>query len=144
LTDLNHVDKLIRSIGSKPQAGTIRHGGGLIATDVWYHGRAFSNREMEARMIVITCRRCGSINLRKNGRTATGQQKFHCKDCNAYGTLDTKDQERAHKRATVEKLALARLSQRAIARTTGMRRMTVAAILNKSPDTDRPNDPAAG
>jgi len=99
---------------------------------------------MEARMIVITCRRCGSINLRKNGRTATGQQKFHCKDCNAYGTLDTKDQERAHKRATVEKLALARLSQRAIARTTGMRRMTVAAILKTSPDTDRPNDPAAG
>ena len=79
-------------------------------------------------MIAITCRRCGSANLRKNGRTATGQQKFHCKGCNAYGTLDTKDQERAHKRATVEKLALERLSQRAIARTTGMSRMTVAAI----------------
>ena len=94
-------------------------------------------------MIAIRCRRCGSVNLRKNGRTATGQQKFHCKDCNAYGTLDTKDQERAHKRATVEKLALERLSQRAIARTTGMSRMTVAAILKKSPDTARPNDPAA-
>ena len=80
-------------------------------------------------MIAITCRRCGSANLRKNGRTATGQQKFHCKGCNAYGTLDTKDQERAHKRATVEKLALERLSQRASARTTGMSRMTVAAIL---------------
>ena len=94
-------------------------------------------------MIAITCRRCGSLNLRKNGRTATGQQKFHCKGCNAYGTLDTKDQERAHKRATVEKLALERLSQRAIARTTHMSRMTVAAILKKSPDTNRPNDPAA-
>jgi transposase-like protein len=82
-------------------------------------------------MIAITCRRCGSVNLRKNGRTAMVQQKFHCKDCNAYGTLDTKDQERAHKRATVEKLALERLSQRAIACTTGMSRMTVAAILKK-------------
>ena len=93
-------------------------------------------------MIAITCRRCGSVNLRKNGRTASGQQKFHCKDCNAYGTLDTLDQERAHKRATVQNLNLERLSQRAIAHTTGMSRMTVAAIL-KRPDTDRPNNPAA-
>src|SRR5918912_1052814 len=82
-------------------------------------------------MIAITCRKCGSVNLRKNDRTTTGRQKFHCKDCNAYGTLDTKDQERADKRATVEQLHLERLSQRAIARTTGMSRMTVAAILKK-------------
>jgi transposase-like protein len=92
-------------------------------------------------MIGIPCRRCGSLNLRRNGRTATGQQKFHWKDCNAYGTLDTKEQERQVKRATVEKLHLERLSQRAIARTTGMSRMTVAAILKKSPDTDRSNHP---
>ena len=82
-------------------------------------------------MIALHCRRCGSVNVRKNGRTATGQQKFHCKDCNAYGTLDTRDQERSHKRATVENLHLERLSQRAIARTTGMSRMTITAILNK-------------
>ena len=94
-------------------------------------------------MIAFHCRRCGSINLRKNGRTATGQQKFHCKDCNAYGTLDTKEQDRAHKRATVEKLALERLSQRAIARSTGMSRMTVAAILKKSLDTNWSDDPTA-
>jgi hypothetical protein len=43
------------------------------------------------------------------------------------GTLDTKEQERAHNQATVEKLHLERLSQRAIARTTGMSRMMVAA-----------------
>ena len=95
-------------------------------------------------MIAITCRRCGSVNLRKNGRTASGQQKFHCKDCNTYGTLDTKDQERAQRRATVEKLHLERLSQRAIARTTGMSRMTIAAILKKSPDTNWRNHPAIG
>jgi insertion element IS1 protein InsB len=98
-------------------------------------------------MIALTCRRCGSVNLRKNGHTPTGQQKFHCKDCNAYGTLDTKDQERAHKQATVEKLHLERLSQRAIAHTTGMSRMTVATIQKKAltpigqtirPRTERP------
>ena len=95
-------------------------------------------------MIAIPCRRCGSVNLRKNGRTATGQQKFHCKDCNAYGTLDTLEQERQVKRATVEKLHLERLSQRAIARTVGMSRNTVATILNKSPDTNWRDDPAVG
>ena len=95
-------------------------------------------------MIAFHCRRCGSVNVRKNGRTTTGQQQFHCKDCNAYGPLDTKEQERAHKRATVEKLHLERLSQRAIARTTGRSRMTVAAILKKSRDADWPNHPALG
>ncbi len=37
-------------------------------------------------------------------RRAPTSLRQHCKDCNAYGTLDTRDQERAHKRATVEKL----------------------------------------
>ena len=82
-------------------------------------------------MIVMRCRLCDSTQLRKNGRTASGQQKFHCKACNFYGTLDTKDQERAHQRATVEKLQQERLSQRAIARTVGMSRNTIAAILKK-------------
>jgi transposase-like protein len=84
-------------------------------------------------MIAFTCRRCGSTQLRKNGRTTSGQQKFHCKACNYYGTLDTKDQERSHRRATVEKLRLERLSQRAIARTLRMSRTTVATILQKKP-----------
>lgn len=82
-------------------------------------------------MIAITCRRCGSSQLRKNGRSASGQQKFHCKGCNFYGTLDTKDQERAVRRATAEQLHLERLSQRAIARALGMGRATVAAIVKK-------------
>jgi transposase-like protein len=93
-------------------------------------------------MIAITCRRCGSTDLRKNGRTSTGQQKFHCKACNFYGTLDTKDQERAQRRATVEKLQLERLSQRAIARTVRMSRNTIAALLKKNADTDCSDDPA--
>lgn len=82
-------------------------------------------------MIAVTCRRCGSTKLRKNGRTRSGQQKFHCKDCNFYGTLDTKDNERAQRWATVEKLQLERLSQRAIARTVGMSRTTISTHLKK-------------
>ena len=74
----------------------------------------------EHEMIAATCRRCGSTNLRKNGHTKTGQQKFHCKDCHRYGTLDTKDAARAQQRAMVDKLHLERLSQRAVARATGI------------------------
>ena len=82
-------------------------------------------------MITLTCRRCGSTDLRKNGRTTSGQQKFHCKECNFYGTLDTKDNERAQRWAMVEKLHLERLSLRAIARTVGMSRTTITTRLKK-------------
>lgn len=76
-------------------------------------------------MIGYTCRYCGSTNLRKNGRTANGQQKFHCKDCNAYGTLDTKTDEREQRRQVAAQLAAEGLSQRTIARTLKMGRRTV-------------------
>jgi transposase-like protein len=86
-------------------------------------------------MLALTCRRCGSVNLRKNGRTKDGRQQVHCKDCNFYSTLDTLDAQRAEQRATAERLYLERLSQRAIARITGLSRSTVSAIVKKSLDT---------
>ena len=90
-------------------------------------------------MIGLVCRHCGSNQLQKNGRTATGQQKYHCKQCNCYGTLDTKDQQRAEQKCLVERLHLERLSQRAIARVTGMSRSTIIKILKKSSTTDCDN-----
>jgi hypothetical protein len=95
-------------------------------------------------VIALHCRRCGLINLSKNGHTATGQYTSHCKDYNANGMLDTHGQECAQKRATVEKLHLEWLSQYAIARTTGMSCLTIDAIFRKRPDIYRPNDPALG
>jgi hypothetical protein len=88
-----------------------------------------SRKRKDPRMIAIRCRHCDSVNLRKNGHTPSGPQQFHWKDCHASGTLATKEQERAHKQATVEKLHVERLCQPTIARTTGMSRMTVAALL---------------
>lgn len=86
-------------------------------------------------MIAVTCRRCGSTDLRRNGRTLAGQQKFHCKGCNLYGTLETKEGEREQRRALIEQLNLERLSQRAIARTARAARATVAKILKKRPSS---------
>jgi transposase-like protein len=91
-------------------------------------------------MIALKCRRCASVNLQRNGHTASGQQKYHCKACHFYGTLETKDAEREAQRQLVEQLQLERLSQRAIARITGMSRSTIIQILKKSLSTDRGDD----
>ena len=82
-------------------------------------------------MIAYTCPRCQSANLRRNGRTASGQQKFHCKDCDMYGTLDRKDAQRRLREQAAENLLSERLSQRAIARTLRMSRRKVAELIKK-------------
>jgi transposase-like protein len=82
-------------------------------------------------MIALKCRRCASVNLQRNGHTASGQQKYHCTDCHFYGTLNTKDAERDAQRQLVEQLHLERLSRRAIARITGLSRSTIIKILKK-------------
>lgn len=82
-------------------------------------------------MIALTCRRCGSMNIRKNGHTHQGRQKMHCKDCNFHSTIDTKTEERAKKRADVERLHHERVSQRGIARVTGVSRSTIIEWLKK-------------
>jgi hypothetical protein len=79
-------------------------------------------------MITLRCRHCGSNQLQKNGHTASNQQKYPCKQGNFYGTLDTKDQQRAAQYRLVDRLHLERLSQRAIARVTGMSRSTIIKI----------------
>ena len=89
-------------------------------------------------MIGFRCRRCGSTDIRKNGWTATWHQKMHCKECDFYSTLDIQQsqrnaQYRQVERLSLERLSLERLSQRAMARITGLSRMTVAAILAPKP-----------
>lgn len=84
-------------------------------------------------MIVIRCPKCGSPHLRKNGRTASGQQKYHCKACNRYGTLETQAAARERQQHLVEQLHSERVSQRGIARITGLSRTTIIKWLKKSP-----------
>lgn len=92
-------------------------------------------------MIAYTCPKCGSTKLRKNGRTKTGHQKFHCTACNSYGTLQTQAAKRALRQELAEQLHLERLLQRAIARRLKMSRKTIrAALLKKSHSANRPNN----
>ncbi len=83
-------------------------------------------------MIAVRCPQCASPKLVKNGRTSRGQQKYHCKDCRRYGTLDTHHAERERQRQLVEQLHTERVSQRGIARSTGVSRTTIIKWLKKS------------
>ena len=82
-------------------------------------------------MIAAKCRRCGSENIRKNGRTPSGRQKIHCKKCNFYSTLDIKSEEREFRLKTAENLQMERVSQRGIARPIRMSRTTIRKNLKK-------------
>lgn len=82
-------------------------------------------------MIAIPCRRCGSTAIRKNGHTSTGHQKYHCRACTFYGTLTTQHDERAKTYTQVMQLHLERVSQRGIARLTGVARPTIIKLLKK-------------
>jgi transposase-like protein len=83
-------------------------------------------------MIAVTCRRCSSTQLQRNGRTLSGQQKFHCKGCNLYSTLDTKDGERTNQHQLIDKLHQDGLYQCAFVLITSMSRNTVSEIAKKS------------
>jgi transposase-like protein len=77
-----------------------------------------------------SCHHCGSLALQRNGHTAAGQQKYHCLTCNVYGTLETKRAVRAAQRQLIGRLQRERVSQRAMARITGLSRPTIVKMLN--------------
>ncbi len=80
---------------------------------------------------MLRCKKCTSTNVKKNGVTAAGRQKYHCKACGIYTTTAEAARERAIKEALVEQLHLERVSQRGIARVTGMSRSTIIKWLKK-------------
>ena len=82
-------------------------------------------------MIVISCRKCGSENIRKNGFTKGGAQKYHCKACKFYGTLVTQEEKQNKKEELIEKLLCERVSQRGIARLVRVSRNRVISVIKK-------------
>ena len=84
---------------------------------------------------VIThhCSKCKSLNIVKNGTDYKGGQKFHCLDCDAYGTLEL--QSRAYPEFVKQFVLRAyreRASMRGVERIFGIARQTLARwILEK-------------
>ena len=86
---------------------------------------------MEVPMATFDCKICGSAKVVKNGHDTAGRQKYHCKTCGAHTTTDAAAREYAEKMKLLDKLLPERLSQRALARVTGLSRSTIINYLKK-------------
>jgi transposase-like protein len=86
---------------------------------------------MITKLVIYTCRACGSQNIVKNGHNASGSQQYWCKDRGKRGVLESK---RGYTEAQKEQILAAyheRSSMRGIQRTFGVSRPTLAAWIKK-------------
>jgi insertion element IS1 protein InsB len=90
---------------------------------------------MITEIIVNRCTKCQSENIVKNGKTKAGKQKYHCKACNAYGTLCPSVQYTPERKAEILRAYHERASLRGIERTFGVARQTVAKWLKEKSDS---------
>lgn len=82
-------------------------------------------------IITQQCTRCGSEAISRNGRTRSGKQKYHCHDCDAYGTLNPTVAYPAERKAEILRAYHERSSLRGLERTFGVARQTVAKWLRE-------------
>jgi len=76
---------------------------------------------------IYECTNCGSKNIVKNGTTEKGQQKFHCKDCNSYRTLNPIVKYTQEKKDEILRVYEERASLRGVNRIFGV---SVTALLD--------------
>ncbi len=86
---------------------------------------------MIAKLVIYTCRSCGSRNIVKNGHNASGSQQYLCKDCGKRGVLEPKRGYTAAQKAQILSAYDERSSMRGIQRTFGVSRPTLASWLKK-------------
>lgn len=89
----------------------------------------------------LTCKKCGSTALRKNG-SLKGQPKYQCTACRHQAVFTPAAARKAAQYAQVEKLLVERVSQRAIVCLTGVSRPTILKLAKKSADYSAPAVPA--
>jgi IS1 family transposase/transposase-like protein len=77
-------------------------------------------------IITHHCPRCGSEHLVKNGHDYKGAQKYACKNCGRYGTVQAQRGYGERVRAQVQRAVLERISWRGVERLLGLSRRTVA------------------
>ena len=83
-------------------------------------------------VIIYHCPQCDSENIEKNGTDYKGSQKYHCLDCNAYGTLNPQDRNYPHFfRELILRAYRERASMRGIERIFGIARQTLARWLKE-------------
>ena len=93
--------------------------------------------------ITHTCPECGSARMVKNGRTAQGKQKYHCRTCGGYGTLQPRVRYSPERKAEILRAYHERSSLRGLERTFGVARQTVAKWLREAAAALPDNPPVA-
>jgi insertion element IS1 protein InsB len=81
--------------------------------------------------IKYKCRKCNSEKLQKNGKTPAGRQKFHCKNCNFYSTLEPFLKYTEEKKEEIIRAYQERSSLRGVQRIFGLSRTTLLDWLKK-------------
>lgn len=76
-------------------------------------------------IVTHTCRRCESPNIVRNGHDYKGSQKYHCKDCGRYGTVNAQSGYGATTQAQVRRGILERVSLRGLERLLRVSRRTI-------------------
>lgn len=77
-------------------------------------------------IIVHRCTKCNSRDIVRNGHDYKGTQKFHCHDCDAYGTLNARGHYLEEEKATILRTYRERTSMRGVERIYGTARQTLA------------------
>ncbi len=83
------------------------------------------------------CPHCQSTQLKKNGKTASGKQKYYCHACGKYGTLNPEPRYTEERKEEILRAYQERSSFRGVERTFKVARQTVSAWLKKSPAITR-------
>ena len=86
---------------------------------------------MIAKLIIYTCRGCGSQHIVKNGHNASGSQQYVCKNCGKHGVLEPKRGYTEAQKKQILSAYYKRSSMRGIQRTFGVSRPTLIAWLKK-------------
>lgn len=80
-------------------------------------------------IITHSCNQCGSEQVVRNGHDYKGSQKYHCKDCGKYGTVNAQRGYPPAVKEQVKQAVLERVSLRGIERLWQISRRTVARWL---------------
>ena len=80
-------------------------------------------------IVTYKCPECGSLDLIKNGHDYMGSQKFYCKTCKRYGTLQAEKGYSVQRQAEVKRAVLERSSLRGLGRIFAMSRHTISQWL---------------
>jgi transposase-like protein len=79
---------------------------------------------------ILICPKCQSTSVVKNGLTSSGKQKFHCRNCNSYGSVNS-GRYSEEKKEEILRAYSERASLRGIHRIYGVAITTVLAWIKK-------------